>query len=227
LTFSKNIQTFDLGNTIFQEKVVDIAENISIELLPHPDKTIIKVDGKDRSTDIRKPEVSKIVSPISSNPKVRARMVHLQQELGKKGGVVMDGRDIGTVVFPHAELKLFMIADPTERAKRRLKELQAAGNHNESLENVLSDIQSRDKQDENREVGPLKQAPDSLLIDTTHQTIEQVITDVERLVHQRVVELNATWKGKKSAPSGDPYWIAMLVGASAVLAIALFVGFKL
>lgn len=132
------------------------------------------VNGKDRSSDIRKPEVNKWVSLVSSYPGVRRALVQKQREMAKIGGVVIEGRDIGTVVVPDAHLKIFMIATPEERARRRLKELKEAG-INVSFEDVLKDILQRDKLDSTRENSPLKKANDALVIDTTNLTIEEQV----------------------------------------------------
>eukprot|EP01125_Pyxidicula_operculata_P009618 TRINITY_DN3159_c0_g2_i3.p2 TRINITY_DN3159_c0_g2~~TRINITY_DN3159_c0_g2_i3.p2 ORF type:complete len:231 (-),score=60.21 TRINITY_DN3159_c0_g2_i3:17-709(-) len=167
------------------DKVIDIAKNIKIELHPSPDQTIIFVDGKDRSQDIRLPEVVKTISHVSCIPEVRSTLVTLQRDLGKSGGVVLDGRDVGTVIFPNAELKVFMCADPVERAKRRLLEFEAKGVKT-SLEEVLKDITSRDKADEEREVGPLKKADDAILLDTTKQSPEETLEEVLNLAKKAV-----------------------------------------
>eukprot|EP01098_Paradermamoeba_levis_P016072 TRINITY_DN845_c0_g1_i2.p1 TRINITY_DN845_c0_g1~~TRINITY_DN845_c0_g1_i2.p1 ORF type:complete len:193 (-),score=70.36 TRINITY_DN845_c0_g1_i2:17-595(-) len=119
-----------------KEKVSEIAQKIDIQLLPHPEKTKILIDGVDASEDIRKQEIVPVIGQVAAIPAVREVMVKLQQKLGENGGIVMDGRDIGTVVFPNAELKLFMLASPEERAKRRLKEYQAKGNNTTALEAV-------------------------------------------------------------------------------------------
>ncbi len=132
------------------------------------------VNGKDRSADIRRPEVTKWVSLVSSYPGVRKALVQKQREMAKMGGVVIEGRDIGTVVVPDAHLKIFMVASAEERARRRLKELKEAG-INATFEEVLKDILQRDKLDSTRENSPLKKADDALVIDTTNLTIEDQV----------------------------------------------------
>ena len=111
-------------------------------------------------------------SPIAANVKVREVMVEKQREMGKEGGIVMDGRDIGTVVFPDAELKIFMVASAQVRAERRVEELKKNG-ENTPLQEVLQDILKRDKADEERQVGPLKQAQDAILLDTSQMDLSQ------------------------------------------------------
>lgn len=118
---------------------------------------------------IRTIEVSNLVSPVSAIGEVREKMVALQQEMGKEKGIVMDGRDIGTVVFPEAELKIFMTADPKVRAMRRFKELQEKGD-NTSLEAIEANVRSRDHMDETRDISPLRKADDALVLDNGNMT---------------------------------------------------------
>lgn len=122
---------------------------------------------------IRTMEVSSRVSEVSAIPFVRHAMVALQQEMGKAKGIVMDGRDIGTVVFPHAEMKIFVTADPEIRAKRRFDELRSKGDDKTTFEEVLENIKNRDHQDQTRKESPLKQAGDAILLDNTYMTIDE------------------------------------------------------
>lgn len=122
---------------------------------------------------IRQMDVSEKVSTVSAVAFVRQAMVHQQQEMGKAKGIVMDGRDIGTVVFPDAELKVFVTADPVIRAQRRLDELRFKGDNETTLNQVLENIESRDYQDQNRAESPLRQAEDAVVLDNSHITIEQ------------------------------------------------------
>ena len=117
-------------------------------------------------------EVSSHVSPIATLAFVREAMVAQQQQMGREGGVVMDGRDIGTVVFPHAELKVFVTASPEVRARRRYDELQAKGMPAD-YNDILKNVQERDYIDSHREVSPLRQADDALLLDNSHMTIAE------------------------------------------------------
>ena len=121
---------------------------------------------------IRSLEVSSHVSPIAALPFVREAMVAQQQQMGQGGGVVMDGRDIGTVVFPDAELKVFVTASAEVRAQRRYDELQQKGMPAD-YDDILKNVQERDYIDSHREVGPLRQAPDALLLDNSHMTIAE------------------------------------------------------
>lgn len=125
------------------------------------------VEGK-----IRTIEVSNLVSAVSSIGAVRQKLVAMQQEMGRKGGVVMDGRDIGTVVFPNAELKIYMTADPMVRAERRYKELMAKGD-NVTLEEVYANVVSRDKADMSRAISPLRKADDAIVLDNSTMSVEE------------------------------------------------------
>ena len=135
--------------------------------------------------EIRKPEVANLVSVVAAIPEVRERMVELQRKLGEKKGIVMDGRDIGTVVFPSAELKIFMTADPVIRAERRLKELLEKG-INITLDEVLANIKERDHLDQTRDVSPLQKAHDAIVLDNSHMTVEEQMNWVENLVKERI-----------------------------------------
>lgn len=125
------------------------------------------LNGKRVEEEIRNLEVSNNVSPVSALGFVRKRLVELQQLMGEKGGVVLDGRDIGTVVFPNADLKIFMTAEPEIRAQRRFDEMKAKG-QNPSFEEVLKNVQDRDQMDSTRKESPLKQADDAVVLDNSH-----------------------------------------------------------
>ncbi len=135
----------------------------------------VYVDGKDVSGMIRTQEMGMMASSVSKSPSVRARLLTLQRELGKNGGVVMDGRDIGTVVFPDAEIKFFLDASTEERGRRRYLELKAKGIDVE-LGRITEEIRDRDEQDSSRALAPLRKADDALLLDSTHMSIEDVLT---------------------------------------------------
>jgi cytidylate kinase len=130
------------------------------------------LNGVDVEQDIRRKDVAALVSSVAALPFVRKALVTQQQEMGRDGGVVMDGRDIGTTVFPQAELKIFVTADPHIRAQRRLDEMHAKGEHASFVE-VLANIKERDYQDSTRRESPLRQAPDALLLDTSAMTIAE------------------------------------------------------
>lgn len=144
------------------------------------------LNGEVVEDEIRSPQVANHVSLVAAIPAVRTRLVELQRELGKMKGIVMDGRDIGTVVFPDAELKIFMTADPIVRARRRLKELQEKG-LNVTLDEVLKNIEERDYIDQNRDVAPLRKADDAVVLDNTNMTVEEQMEWVEEMVKRLTV----------------------------------------
>jgi cytidylate kinase len=163
-----------------KDEIIEIAANIQIRFERSENYTIIFMNSEDVSEAIRTPEIDKNISKVAAIPQVREILVQKQRAINAKGGVVMEGRDIGTVVFPFAELKIFLLAGIEERAKRRQAELYRKGidiNYNK----IINDIIYRDLQDENRMSGPLKKAPDAIEIDTTKLTIEEQI--------QKIVEL--------------------------------------
>jgi cytidylate kinase len=166
-------------------KVAQLAKKVKIEFGKNNQKTIIYLDGKDVSDDIRAPRIDQQISPVAANPKVRKVMVKKQQEMGKHGGVVLDGRDIGTVVFPNAEMKIYMLASVEERALRRKREMEQKGLEID-LDKIENDIQYRDRQDMGRSHGPLKKAEDALEIDTTRLTIEQQVDLILKLAKEKI-----------------------------------------
>jgi cytidylate kinase len=149
-----------------------LMNNNRVELQPSElgQKTLL--NGEDVSKEIRTPNVTKLASPVAAVGVVREKLVEQQRELGKNGGVVMDGRDIGTVVFPNADLKLYMQASIEARAERRTKELIAAGEQ-VTKEEIAKQIADRDEFDSNREISPLRKADDAQVLDTSNLTIEE------------------------------------------------------
>ncbi|UCF64068.1 MAG: (d)CMP kinase [bacterium] len=168
-----------------RDKVIELARELDLKLRSHESKTIIYMNGEDVSEKIRTPEIDQNISPVAANPGVRAIMVKKQQAMGEAGGIVMDGRDIGTVVFPHADLKIFMIASVKERAIRRKKELEQKGVKID-LEEVEKDIEYRDKQDINRNHGPLLKSDDAVELDTTRLTVEEQIRKILELAQNKI-----------------------------------------
>ena len=139
---------------------------------------LVFVGDVDITHPIRENEVTNRVSTIAAIPVIREKLVALQQEIAQKGGIVMDGRDIGTVVLPQAELKVFLVASVDERAKRRYKENMAKGIETD-LEKLKEEIAARDYKDSHRETSPLKQAEDAIYFDTTGLTIEEVVDNIK------------------------------------------------
>jgi cytidylate kinase len=138
----------------------------------------LQVAGRDRADDIRTPHISMGASHVSRHPEVRQALLGIQRGLGSQGGVVLEGRDIGTVVFPNAEAKIFLTASPERRAARRVEDLRARG-ITADFDTTLNEVRARDAQDSGRAVAPLKPAPDSVIVDSTALAVEEV---VERLV---------------------------------------------
>lgn len=138
----------------------------------------VLLDGEDVSQAIRTPDVSRAASDVSALPAVRLRLVELQRRIAAEQDLVLDGRDIGTYVLPQARYKFFLTADVHERACRRLLDLRARGDSGTTLEQVLEDVIYRDRQDSEREMAPLRQADDAILIDSTGQSIEETIERV-------------------------------------------------
>jgi cytidylate kinase len=157
------------------EKVIEIARKSEIELIGEPDNLQIFLNGADVSKEIRTGEVSQLASIVSGIPEVRRNLVERQRNLGEsaENGAVLDGRDIGTVVFPNAHIKFFLTATPEARAKRRFEEDLEKGRA-ENYERTLAEINERDERDATREDSPLKVAPDALVIDTSEMDERQV-----------------------------------------------------
>ena len=143
----------------------------------------IYLDGKNIENEIRGIEIANWVSEVAKQPEVRTYLVNLQRKMGEQKGIVMDGRDIGTTVFPNAELKIFMTASEQVRAERRYKELKAKGD-NASFEEVLANIQHRDHIDTTRKESPLRKADDAVVIDNTHLTIEEQVQKILSLMEK-------------------------------------------
>lgn len=156
------------------EAVAEMAQNTSVEQRPGPGGAVTYLDGRDVSREIRTPEASQLASDISTIPAVRRRLVAQQQELGRRGGVVMEGRDITTVVFPDADVKVYMEASVGERARRRQAELARKGIVS-TLEEIEAQIRARDLQDSTRADSPLTRDAAALVIDTTGLSIEKQV----------------------------------------------------
>lgn len=157
-----------------EEKVTALLDRISIDFRFNPKRgaSDIYVDGTLVEGKIRTIEISNCVSAVSSIAEVRRKLVAMQQAMGRAKGVVMDGRDIGTVVFPDAELKIFMTADPKVRAERRYEELQAKGD-TVSFDEVYDNVVKRDHADMTRAISPLRQADDAVVLDNSHMSVDE------------------------------------------------------
>lgn len=169
------------------EEIGKVTEATTVKLERRNEENTVFVDGQDVTAEIRTPEVTKAVSKISSYPFVRKMMVREQRKLAEGGGVVLEGRDIGTVVLPDADLKIFMVANVAERAKRRKKDLAEVGIDVDE-ETLVEEINSRDTQDATREVSPLRKAKDAIELDTSSMTIDD---QVQFIVNKARERLNA------------------------------------
>jgi CMP/dCMP kinase len=159
-----------------------LAASTAIELEPCGEGNRVLLDGRDVSQRIRDTDVTAAASRVSIHPQVREVMVKRQRALGLEGGVVMEGRDIGTAVFPNANLKIFLDADESVRAERRV--LQSGSRSPEETQHVMAELAARDQRDRTRSASPLVAAPDAVHIDTTHKSIDDVVAEVAQLVRK-------------------------------------------
>lgn len=167
-----------------ERAVASMAASVSIEFVPAIGRPRIVVNDVDVTEAIRAPEVSEAASIVSTHPTVREAMVALQRHMGAEGGVVMEGRDISTVVFPDAEYKVFLDASPEERARRRFQELVGKGVAVD-YESLKKAEEERDRRDSTRAHSPLRRAPGAVVIDTTGQTAEEIVDRIVQLVRAR------------------------------------------
>ena len=170
-----NIKLDELG------RIADMLENINIKQVKDGDIDRFYLNGEDVSDKIRSKEVNEIVSQVSHIVIVREKMVELQREMGKSANIIMEGRDIGTNVFPNAEVKIYLDASAEERANRRMKQNEEKG-IDMSYEEILENIKFRDNNDKTSLVAPLKQAEDAVYVDTTNLTIEKVVDKIEEII---------------------------------------------
>jgi cytidylate kinase len=166
------------------EALARVCSGVSIAFERNNGGYRIIANGEDVSTAIRTPEISLLTSKLSACKVVRDILTRLQREMGKGGGVVLEGRDIGTVVFPDADVKFFLTASPEERGRRRYLELQAKG-ENVSLERTIAEVVARDEQDASREIAPLVRAADAIDIDSTGRSIEYVLALMEDVIENK------------------------------------------
>ena len=167
------------------EKVAALLPQIKVELRFVDGLQHVFLNGEDVSEAVRQPEASMAASHVSAIPQVRAFLFDLQREMAAKNNVVMDGRDIGTVVLPQADVKIFLTASPEERARRRFNEMKDKGMQVE-YESLLEEIKQRDYNDSHREIAPLKQAPDAVLVDTTGDSLNEAVAKVTKLVREKL-----------------------------------------
>ncbi len=179
------LHVFRLGIGQYEtEKIIESLQSAKVDLGYTEEGQRVYLNGEDVSSAIRMPEIAMYASSVSAVPAVRAFLLELQQNLGKTHHVIMDGRDIGTVILPHAQLKLFLIADEHVRAERRAKELQQKG-VSITAEEILEQQKQRDKQDSSRAVAPLKPAEDAIPFDNSQKTVEASVKEVIELLKAR------------------------------------------
>jgi len=171
-------------DTKSETELIALAQRCSIEFKYEEKSLRVFVNGQEVTEEIRLPEVSKLSSDIADSIGVRKHLVALQQKMGETGGVILDGRDIGSLVFPEAEFKFYLDASVEERAKRRFKELKAKGLE-QSFEEVKKDIAARDKRDKERPYGALKLVPDATKLDTSDLSIDEVVNILASRIHSK------------------------------------------
>ncbi len=180
--------TIDLDNLAAVET---FCQNIDIRLELDSGRQVVRANGTDVSDQIRSPEMSLLTSITASLKPVREALLKAQQLMGSRGGVVLEGRDIGTVVFPDAEIKFYLSASVEERARRRCEELLSKGEP-VSLADTIIDVEERDLRDSARDIAPLRQADDALLIDSSLLSIDEVVSRMEAICRQKIEETGLT-----------------------------------
>jgi cytidylate kinase len=170
-----------------ESTLTELARDSRIQLEPTLGGNRVLLDGRDVTSRVREADVTEAASRVSIHPEVRKWMVARQREMGEDGGVVMEGRDIGTQVFPDADVKIFLDADPVVREQRRLEQLKAKGvTLNPSAEIVATELRERDRRDRTRAASPLVPAADALVLDSTSLSEEQVLATIEELVKKKL-----------------------------------------
>ena len=183
-----------IGLYAFRKKVASTDRDGVLALLPEIEIDLVYgedglqrmlLNGEDVTSEIRQHEISKYASDVSAMPEVRSFLLDMQRSFAKKGNIIMDGRDIGTVVLPEADVKVFLTAEESDRALRRHAELLAQGTE-VSFETVLSDIRMRDINDSNRTAAPLRQAADAILVDTTGNALEKSFCILKTMIREKL-----------------------------------------
>lgn len=175
-------------DTTDPEQVQRMLKDVTVELKFVRGEQRVFLNGEDVSEEIRLPEMAMAASNVSAIPSVRSFLFELQQDMAKTNNVIMDGRDIGTVVLPHAQIKIFLTASPEDRAQRRFEQLKLSGTpvHYDEL---LEEIKQRDYNDSHREIAPLRQAEDAILVDTSGNTLEESVALLKSLIQGRLSEI--------------------------------------
>ena len=176
-------QGIDLSD---ERKLQAVLRETTIELVENHGRPKVFLNGADVTDQIRTPELSQLASRVSTSKIVRERMVELQRAMGSQGGVVAEGRDIGTVVFPDAEVKIYLDASAQERARRRFEELRTQGSQ-VTMEGTVSEMEERDRRDKERDVAPLRKAEDALVIDSTDSAVDRVVERIMREIKMKML----------------------------------------
>ena len=167
-----------------EERLSQLASSLQVTFLTRNGELRVLCDGEDVTESIRSPEMSRLASDISKKEGVRGALVRLQRHMGRAGGVILEGRDIGTVVFPDAEAKFYLDADAEERARRRYEELVKKG-VKVTFQETFEDVIRRDQNDMTRAISPLRKAKEAVVIDSTHLSVEEVVKRMIQVIHQK------------------------------------------
>lgn len=173
-----------------EQQLAELASRSDILLIPTPNGNRVLLDGSDVSERIREADVTAAASQVSVHPAVREWMVARQREMGKSGGVVMEGRDIGTKVFPDADVKIFLDANENVRAERRVRQ-HLVDSDAEQSKRIAEEMRQRDRRDTGRAASPLVAASDAVILDSSHMTLDEVLESVTRLVEQKLMHRSA------------------------------------
>lgn len=168
-----------------EDKIIKLLNEINIEMKKVDGEEFVFLNGKDVSLEIRTPKVNEFVSPVSTLKIVRENLLHLQRKMAEGKNVIVEGRDIGTTVFPNADVKIYLDATPEERARRRVKQNMEKGIEC-SYEEVLESVKNRDKIDSTRETAPLKKAEDAIYIDCTELSLEELSNKIFEIIEERM-----------------------------------------
>ncbi len=203
---NKNIKIDEL------DKIKELLNNIDINLKETKDKQTVLLNGQDVTDEIRTNRVTKIVSPVSSIKEIRDKLVELQRNMAKSQDVIMEGRDITTVVFPNADVKIYLDADVEERAKRRYEQ-NIQKNIESTYEQVLEDMKARDENDKNKKYGALKIAKDAHIIDSSKMNINQVVSEIKKIVNKKKKEIILEEKAYIEMPDSrrKTFWRSFLI----------------
>ncbi len=175
------------GKSFTNENIISVLPGTELSLTHIDGEQHIIIDGEDVSSLIRTQEISSAASKVSAVPEVRAFLLDLQRDIARKNNVIMDGRDVGTVILPNAEVKIFLTANVEVRARRRHRELMAKGLETpDTFERVLKEVAERDKADSERATAPLKPAEDAVLVDTSDMDFEQSVQTVINIIRRKV-----------------------------------------